>query len=142
MLRLSTAVSGLNNNQAEPLELRQERSVFEHINGNFRSPVILAQNHVNGNVSNGTGIIDTPVETRVATNTSRVTVGDEKEEKTGMLISVGFIFSVSNLRESSQIYLPHFSFISLFWCTATSSETVCHEIYEIHHVHSCSTFAR
>ena len=134
MLQLSTAVSGLNNNQAEPLDLRQERSVFEHINGNFRPPVVLAQNHINGNVSNGTGIIDTPVETRVPTNTSRVTVGDEKEEKTGMLISVGFIFSVSNLRESSQIYLPHFSVISLLWCMASSSEAVC--LYEIQHVHT------
>ena len=134
MLQLSTAVSGLNNNQPEPLDLRQERSVFEHINGNFRPPVILAQNHINGNVSNGTGIIDTPVETGVPTNTSRVTVGDEKEEKTGMLISVGFIFSISNLRESSQIYLPHFSVISLLWCTATSNEAVC--FYEIPHVHT------
>ena len=85
MLQLPTAVvSGVNNNQIEPSELRQERSIFEHINGNFTPPAILAQNHVNGNVSNGTGIIETPVDTRVATNTSRVTVGDEKEGKTGM----------------------------------------------------------
>lgn len=127
MLQLPTAVvSGVNNNQAEPLELRQERSIFEHINGNFRPPVILAQNQVNGNVSNGTGVTNTPVETRVAANTSRVTVGDEKEEKTGMWSSSGYIFSVS--RGSSQIYLPQFIFISLLSRSATSSEAVCHEI--------------
>ena len=84
MIQLSTAVSGVNNNQVEPSELRQECSIFEHINGNFRTPAIFAQNHINGNVSNGTGTIDTPVETRVTTNTSRVTVGEETEGKMGM----------------------------------------------------------
>lgn len=83
MIQLPTAVSGVNNNHTEPSELRQERSIFEHINGNFRTPVILAQSHVNGNVSNATGTIDTPVETRAATNTSRVTLGEETDGKMG-----------------------------------------------------------
>lgn len=84
MIQLPTAVSGVNNSRAEPSELVQERSIFEHINGNFRPSVILSQNHVNGNVANGTGTLNTPVEARVATNTSRLTVGEEKQETTGM----------------------------------------------------------
>ena len=117
MIQHPTAVSGVNNNRTEPSELIQERSIFEHVNGNLRPSVILSQNHINGNVANETGAIDKAVEARVVTNTSRVTVGEEKKETTGMRIYFGCVFPVSNLRGSSQICLLQFSFISLLWYT-------------------------
>lgn len=87
MIQLPTAVSGVNNNhRTEPSELIQERSIFEHVNGNLRPSVTLAQNHVNGNVVNGTGSVDTAVEARITTDPSRVTVGEEKQETTGIFV--------------------------------------------------------
>ena len=124
MIQHPTAVSGVNNNRTEPSELTQERSIFEHVNGNLRPSVILSQNHVNGNVPNGTGTIDKAVEARVATNTIRVTVGEEKQETTGMRIYFGYVVTVCNPRGSSQIYWVQLLFISLLWCTADCEQSL------------------
>lgn len=97
MIQLPTAVSGVNNNRTEPSELIQERSIFEHVNGNLRPSVTLAQNHVNGNVVNGTGSVDTAVEARITTDPSRVTVGEENQETTGIffILAIHFLPPIS-----------------------------------------------
>lgn len=99
MIQLPTAVSGVNNNRTEPSELIQERSIFEHVNGNLRSSVTLAQNHVNGNVVNGTGSVDTAVEARITTDPSRVTVGEEKQETTGIFLFWLYISCLQSQRK-------------------------------------------
>ncbi|XP_022797309.1 uncharacterized protein LOC111335615 isoform X2 [Stylophora pistillata] len=53
---VTVAATTLNHESSEPApEVRNERSVFEHINSNFRSPVTFAQNRIVETVPNGTG---------------------------------------------------------------------------------------
>ncbi|XP_078380644.1 uncharacterized protein LOC144663538 isoform X2 [Oculina patagonica] len=86
------AVSGDNNDRSEPSEVRQERSIFEHINNNFRPPVGLSQSHLNANVANRTGCLGTSVEANVVSNPSRLAVAEEKLEAPGNATNKNNVF--------------------------------------------------
>ena len=75
----------VNNGDTEPAsELRNGRSVFEHINSNFRSAVPPSQNHVIENVPNGAGVLATPVEPKVSSNAECFVVAEEKQTASSM----------------------------------------------------------
>ncbi|KAJ7373438.1 hypothetical protein OS493_013033 [Desmophyllum pertusum] len=86
------AVSDDNNDRAELPDLRQERSIFEHINNSFRSPVVLSQNRVNENVVNGTGILTASIEARASSNANCLAVAEEKQETPGIVTDENNIF--------------------------------------------------
>lgn len=72
---LLTAATTLNNESSEPAsELRNERSVFEHINNNFRSAATFAQNRIVETVPNGKG----------SAKDARPTAVEEKQKASSM----------------------------------------------------------